>query len=162
MAKLTVSADLPAVPGDVTISNPAVLSALVRKLEASARARNAPGHAVAFLAEEPDPAELAFTGVPAADGTVTLAGVVLTAKASPEGVAEFARGGSATEAATNVTAAINAHPVLSHLVVAASDAGDVSIVSKVPFVLGFAEDLTNCTGTPFVLAAGAKASSVRL
>jgi hypothetical protein len=56
----------------------------------------------------------------AADATVTIGAVTLTAKASPSGENEFSQAGSDSADATALAAKINAHSVLSKIVSAAA------------------------------------------
>lgn len=77
-----------------------------------------------------------FTNAPAGDGTITIGGVVLTAKASPANENEFAAGSDAATAATGLAAAINAHSALVGLVTASAAAGVVTIASAVPGRIG--------------------------
>jgi hypothetical protein len=81
-----------------------------------------------------DRASLALTiaDVPTADDTVTIGGVVFTWKASPSGQGQVAHGASATAAATNLVAKINAHDSLAGAVVATSAAGVVTVSAALP------------------------------
>ncbi len=78
-----------------------------------------------------------YTATATADDTVTIAGVVFTAKASPSGEAEFAIGASATASATNLAAKIAAHSGLTGIVTATSpSAGVVRVTCEVPGRIG--------------------------
>lgn len=72
----------------------------------------------------------------AADDTITIAGVVLTAKASPSGEAQFSQAGSDTAAAASLVSKINAHSVLSKLVVASSAIGVVTVTCLTKGIIG--------------------------
>lgn len=98
-------------------------------------------------------ATVTFTGAPTADETLSVANVVLTAKASGATGPEFNIGGSTTITATNLTACINSLPALSGIVTATSELGVVTITSVVPGKVGSAiqlsEALSNTTAAGF-------------
>jgi hypothetical protein len=78
-----------------------------------------------------------YTAVAPANDTVTVAGVLFTAKASPSGEAEFAIGASATASATNLAAKIAAHSSLKGIVTASSpSAGVVRVTSELEGRIG--------------------------
>ena len=68
--------------------------------------------------------------------TIVIGGVTLTAKTSPAGSSQFARGVSNTADATALKNCINAHPTLSQVVTATSAAAVVTITANVPGVVG--------------------------
>jgi hypothetical protein len=91
-----------------------------------------------------------FTDVPVADETVTIGGVVFTAKASPSGESQFAIGANGTASATNLAAKIAAHSSLQGLVTATNpSAGVVLVSSELPGRFGnlivVADGLSNFT-----------------
>lgn len=77
----------------------------------------------------------------AADDTVTINGVTLTAKASPATEAEFAIGASDTAAAVALAAAIIAHSTLGTILTATSALGVTTVTALRPGKLG------NCVTT---------------
>lgn len=100
----------------------------------------------------------------AAADTVTVLGVALTAKssgASTNGLAgEFNIGADDDALATNLCAAINAHPWLSHIVyanVAASDTNRVFIQYRIPGPFNFGTIATS-NATAFAISSGTMAS----
>ena len=87
-----------------------------------------------------------------ADNTLTIAGVVLTAKASPSGQAQFLRSADNTVQAAAIAACINANTNLSGIVTATSSAAVVTVTASLPGPLG---NLVTTVGTVTTLAAGA-------
>lgn len=83
----------------------------------------------------------------AADDTITIAGVTLTAKASPSGENQFSQAGSDTADAASLASKISAHSVLSTLMSATSALGVVTITLKQKGVLGNYITLTSSNGT---------------
>lgn len=70
------------------------------------------------------------------DDAVTIGAVTLTAKASPSGENQWSQAGSDTADAAALAAKINAHSVLSKVVVASSAAGVVTVTCLTPGVVG--------------------------
>jgi hypothetical protein len=73
-----------------------------------------------------------------ADDTVTINGVVFTAKASPSGANQFALGADDTAAAANLAAKINASALakIANVVTATSNGAVVTITCVVPGLVG--------------------------
>lgn len=90
-----------------------------------------------------------FTGVVTAAQTVTIGGVVLTARASPATEDEFLVGSDETTQAAALVSTINANSNLAGLVVASNVAGVITISAVVPGRIGnlitVAETLGNFT-----------------
>ena len=86
---------------------------------------------------DPVAASMTYTlsSVPA-DDTVVIAGVTLTAKASPSGEAQWSQGGTDAEDATALAACINAHSTLRYLVSASASGAVVTVTAKVKGQLG--------------------------
>lgn len=72
----------------------------------------------------------------AANDTVVIGGVTLTAKASPSTEAQFSQAGTNTEDAASLAAVINAHSTLSRVVSATSAAAVVTVTCLVPGEIG--------------------------
>lgn len=87
-----------------------------------------------------------------ADNTLTIAGVVLTAKASPSGHAQFLRSANNTTQAAAIAACINANTDLNGIVTATSALAVVTVTASLPGPLG---NLITTVGTVTTLAAGA-------
>ena len=83
----------------------------------------------------------------AADDTVTLGGVTLTAKASPAGEAQWDQSGNDTADGAALAACINAHSTLSKQFSASAAAGVVTITCLVKGVVGNACSLVTSNGT---------------
>jgi hypothetical protein len=101
-------------------------------------------------------ATITFTDKPTADDTITIANVVLTAKASPDAEDEFLAGGESedeTDVAAYLANLINAHSVLADIVHADAAAGVVTIKvlreSVMANGLQLSEDADNCTVVAF-------------
>ena len=98
-------------------------------------------------------------GDAAADDTVTVLGVVFTAKASASTdpiAAEFAIGADDDAMTDNLVAAINAHPALRHIVHAQEDGGDTNsfyIQYRCPGPYNFGT-VTTSNATAFVVENG--------
>lgn len=103
-------------------------------------------------------ATVTFTGAPTAAQTVTINGVVFTARASGATGNEFNIGGNVTATALNLATAINASTTdgISGAVTASSSSGVVTITAITPGKAGLgytiAETLSNATATNFALA----------
>lgn len=80
---------------------------------------------------------ITFSSLAAAD-TVTINGVVFTARVSPSGANEFALGANDTAAAANLAAKINASPLagIANVVTATSALGVVTLQCVVPGLVG--------------------------
>lgn len=111
-------------------------------------------------------ATITFTGAPTANDTFVLCGTTFTAKASGATTNEFNIGGTVTETATNVAAAINASnaATVTASVVATSSAGVVTITALDPGAMGnglrLTESLDNATRVDF--AGGSNGTSTTL
>lgn len=81
------------------------------------------------------------------DDTITIAGVVLTAKASPANEAQFSQAGSNTADGASLASVINAHSVLSKIVVASADTGVVTITCLTKGIIGNYLTLVSSNGT---------------
>lgn len=96
-----------------------------------------------------------FTGAPTAEQTVTINGVVFTARASGATGNEFNIGASVTETASNLVTAFNASATSATKgIVASSSAGVVTLSSKVAGESGLytlASTLSNATVTAWAL-----------
>jgi hypothetical protein len=89
-----------------------------------------------------------------ANDTVTIANVVMTAKASgANGTSEFNKETNATVTAANLVTAINANTTLSKIVSASSVAGVVTVTSLVKGVIGNGLALATSDATAFALVA---------
>lgn len=86
-----------------------------------------------------------------ADDTVTIGGVVLTAKSSGASTDEFNIGASDAALATNLAAAINAQATLSQVVTASSAADVVTVTCNYPGVVGNIITLATDNATAFDL-----------
>ena len=99
-----------------------------------------------------------FTGDPSADETVTIGGVVFTAKASGATGNQYNIGANVTAHAANLAAAINASSSVNHSILATSALGVITITSKIPGKVGnlitLAESTSNFTWAGSVLASG--------
>lgn len=84
-----------------------------------------------------------------ADNTLTIAGVTLTAKASPSSQSEFLRSANNTTQAAAIAACINAHTSLLGIVTATSSGAVVTITAALPGPLG---NLVTTVGTVTTLA----------
>lgn len=95
-----------------------------------------------------------FTGVPTAADTITVNGVVFTARAAASAANEFTIGSSLTDSATNLAAAINASTStgIINTVSATSAAGVVTFSSVVPGSVGLNIPITEALNN-FTLAA---------
>jgi phage tail sheath gpL-like len=91
--------------------------------------------------------------------TVTVAGTVLTAKTSPSGSAQWARGVSDTADAAALVACINAHTTVSQYVTAASVAGVVTITANIKGVIGNLITLTSSSNTTLAVTGSGKLAS---
>lgn len=87
-----------------------------------------------------------------ADNTLVIAGVTLTAKASPSGQAQFLRSANNTTQAAAIAACINANTDLAGLVTATSALAVVTVTASLPGPLG---NLVTTVGTATTLEAGA-------
>lgn len=161
MAKLIMSVDVPGEGMSLEVSNRAVVAQLVRLLEDGRNGRNLGGHVVAYLAEAPEDATVTLGAQPSNDQVITIAGVTLTAKTTPDAdnENEFGRGGSAAGGATALGAAINAHSVLSNLMTASVASTVVTLAAKVPLVGGIVTNLGSATLLQFAHDTGARAGS---
>lgn len=83
----------------------------------------------------------------AADDTVTIGNVTLTAKASPSTEDEFDQSGTDAEDATDLAAKINAHSVLSQVVSASAASDVVTVTSRIKGVIGNQIALSQSGGT---------------
>jgi hypothetical protein len=90
-----------------------------------------------------------------ADETITIAGVVLTAKASPSGIVQFKVGSTALQTGISLTAVINANPTLRALVTASyaksSTSALVTVTAKASGTAGnlaWSESASNTTILP--------------
>ena len=88
----------------------------------------------------------------AADDTVVIGGVTLTAKAAPANEAQFSQAGTDTQDAASLAAAINVHSVLGRHFIATSALGVVTVTSLVKGRLGNLIVMTK-TGEPITLSA---------
>jgi hypothetical protein len=94
-----------------------------------------------------------------ANDTVTIAGVVLTAKASAaNGTTEFNKGDSSTSTATNLAACINANTTLNKIVVASASAAIVTVTCFVPGTIGNLISMVTSDAPAFALSAAVLAS----
>jgi phage tail sheath gpL-like len=94
-----------------------------------------------------------------ADDTVTIAGTVLTAKASgANGTSQFNKGVSSTATATNLAACINANTTLNKFVVASSSSAVVTVTCLVPGTIGNLISLATSDAPAFALSAAVLAS----
>lgn len=162
MAKLIMSIDVAGEGMSLEVSNRAVVAQLVRLLEDGRNGRNLGGHVVAYLADAPANATVTIGAQPSNDQVITIAGVTLTAKTTPDAdeEGEFARGGSAAGAATALGAAVNAHSVLANLMTATVASAVVTLAAKVPLVGGIVTTLASTTLLQFAHDTGARAGSV--
>lgn len=87
-----------------------------------------------------------------ATDTCVIAGVTLTADATPAGDAEFLVGASDTDTATSLAAVINAHPTIS-LYVSAESAAAVVTLTAVEY--GVASNLITVVGDTTITASAA-------
>lgn len=120
-----------------------------------------PGATVAVAVSSADPvaASGTITCASVADSdTVTIAGTVLTAKTSPVGSAQWARGGTNTVDAAALTACINAHATVSQYVTASSALGVVTITANVRGVIGNLISLASSDNTTLAKSGTALAS----
>jgi hypothetical protein len=95
------------------------------------------------------------SGNVSADDTITIAGVVLTAKATPTGTAQFLVGSTALQTGISLAAVINANPTLHGLVTASyaksSTSALITVTAKASGTAGnltWSESLTNGTILP--------------
>jgi len=84
----------------------------------------------------PVAASATITLASCATDTVTIGGVTFTGSATPTGDEEFETDGTNTADAAALAAKINAHPTLSEVVVATSDAAEVTVTARVRGVVG--------------------------
>lgn len=91
--------------------------------------------------------------------TVTLGKIVLTAKTSPSGSAQWARGVSNTADAAALAACINAHTTLSTLVSATSAAAVVTITANARGSVGNHIGLASSSGTTLAVTGSGYLSS---
>jgi hypothetical protein len=82
----------------------------------------------------------------AADDTVTIAGVTLTAKASPTGEAQFSQAGTNTQDGDSLAAIINAHSILGKFYTATNLSGVVTVTAKVKGQWGNLPTITSSDG----------------
>lgn len=83
----------------------------------------------------------------AVDDTITIAGVTLTAKASPANENQFSQAGTDTADAASLASKISAHSVLGNLMSATSSSEIVTITMKQKGVIGNYITLTSSNGT---------------
>lgn len=83
----------------------------------------------------------------AADDTVVIGGVTLTAKASPSGESQFSQAGTNTQDAASLAAKINAHSTLSLLVSATSSGAVVTVTALQKGVVGNRIAMSQTGGT---------------
>lgn len=88
----------------------------------------------------------------AADDTVTIGAVTLTAKASPANENQFSQAGTDTVDAASLVSKINAHSVLSKVVFASSESGVVTITSLVKGLIGNQIALASSDGTTLAVS----------
>jgi len=93
-----------------------------------------------------------------ADDTVTIGKTTLTAKAEPDGEDEFSQAGTDTVDAVSLVSVINAHSVLSKLVVASNVAGVVTVRSLVKGEVANHIALASSNGTRLAVSAAYLAS----
>ena len=93
-----------------------------------------------------------------ADDTVTIGKTTLTAKAEPSGEDQFSQAGTDTVDAAALVAKINAHSVLSKLVVASNVAGVVTITCLTKGEIGNHIALASSNGTRLAVSAAYLAS----
>jgi phage tail sheath gpL-like len=89
----------------------------------------------------------------AADDTIVIGGVTLTAKASPSGEAQFSQAGTNTEDAAALAAKINAHSTLSQVITASSLNAVVTVTAKQRGVIGNFITMAQTGGTMTLSAA---------
>jgi phage tail sheath gpL-like len=89
----------------------------------------------------------------AADDTVVIGGVTLTAKASPSGENQFSQAGTNTQDAAALAAKINAHSTLSLLVSATSSGAVVTVTALQKGVVGNQIPMSQTGGTMTLSAA---------
>jgi len=82
-----------------------------------------------------------------ADDTITIAGVVLTAKASPSGENQWSQAGDNTADAASLASKINAHSVLSKIVSASAASGVVTVTCLTKGIVGNYLTLVSSNGT---------------
>ena len=92
-----------------------------------------------------------------ADDTVTIADIVLTAKASPSGEAQFDQSGSNTADGASLASVINAHSVLGRLLTASNASGAVTITCKVKGQIGNLITVATSNGTRLAITGSATA-----
>lgn len=85
------------------------------------------------------------------DDTIILAGVTLTAKASPANENQFSQAGTDTQDAASLAAVINAHSVLSLILSATSALGVVTVSAKQAGLIGNQVAVSR-TGTAITLS----------
>lgn len=91
--------------------------------------------------------------------TITVAGTVLTAKTSPSGSAEWARGVSDTADGDALAACINANATVSQYVTASNAAGVVTITANCKGVVGNLITLVSSNGTRLAVTGSGKLAS---
>jgi phage tail sheath gpL-like len=103
---------------------------------------------MAVSASDPVAASGTVTCASVADAdTVTVGKIVLTAKTSPSGAAQWARGVSNTADAAALAACINAHTTLNKLVSATSSGAVVTITTNAKGTIGNQVGLSSSSGT---------------
>lgn len=109
-----------------------------------------PGSSVSAAVSSADPVAASATATCAsvADAdTITIAGTVLTAKTSPAGSAQWARGVSDTADAAALVACVNAHATVSQYVTASNVLGVVTLTANVKGPIGNLITLVSSNGT---------------
>jgi phage tail sheath gpL-like len=135
------------------------LRALINYLEACAGGAAGASVDVQTSATSPVAASGTITlATVAADDTVTIGKTTLTAKASPSGEDEFSQAGTDTVDAAGLVTKINAHSVLSKLVVASSSAGVVTVTALERGSIGNHIALASSNGTRLAVSAAYLAS----
>jgi phage tail sheath gpL-like len=94
----------------------------------------------------------------AANDTVTIGGIVLTAKSSGASGAQFNIGADATATGDNLVAAIAAHATLGKVLTAANAAGTVTVTCNEKGLVGNLIGLASSNGTGIAVSASTLAS----
>lgn len=121
-----------------------------------------PGSSVSVAVSSADPVAASATATCAsvADAdTITIAGTVLTAKTSPSGSAQWARGVSNTADAAALAACINAHTTVSQYVSATSSGAVVTITANVKGPIGNLITLVSSSGTTLAVTGSGNLAS---
>lgn len=121
----------------------------------------AAGIDVSVSSADPVAASATCTLVSVADAdTVTVAGTVLTAKTSPSGSAQWARGGATdTVDAAAFVACVNAHATVKQYVTASQVAGVVTLTANIKGVIGNLITLTSSSNTTLAVTGSGKLAS---